>query len=902
MNPLIKKEIRLLLPAWCAATALVVLLPWVLPADEVSMGFFPVIVFIAGIVLAVDVFGREFSLGTFQSFMAQPMERREWWRVKMRRLIVGTAALFLCFCATNLIRLWTSARTQYFEQAHINALFAMFTSGVLLLVGVAGGLWTSLVFRQVSIAFWVSLVLPPLMVTLLMLVIPEGLAANTYLMAGLLVVLGLIYSYAGFKLAYRLFMRAQDVAWTGGVINLSRWQYFERSRPAGESHRRYRPLAASFKKELQLQSVSFICAAVLLVLHLAVLLMRWVHGTFYVNSIAGVISESYWALWLVMPFLLGGTAIAEERKLNVTDGQFCLPLARHRQFALKFLMTMVLGVILGGWMPCLIEYGSAVLGLANGAFSFHSGRGDSLREGLVVFSWLSAGLTLLSIFASSLARQFLQALGLSFVSGIGCVFYLLFLRKIGGGYPTMDSDFGGYHNPDALRLWSTPLAMMMAVPSIVLTFIWLAWRNFKQYLEYQRRVVWSVVGLAGVMILIMVVSTAVFHRFWEYLGPRESAHGAAQFTQAEAPVFLGASSYENLLPVLLPDGRVRVQAVSEHKFVRTGWWRWLGVFDSVSTMGGPSQYLPGSNWVSMVVRSIRLKWSGEAGFVSTYGVVGNVGIKSDGTLWFSNMVRQNRPGVDEFTRFGSDTDWKEVAAVGYGQLPVVLLKKNGTLWYWDGMTNAPYRLDDSTDWCGVITRDVVFAQKNDGTVWGLKLERRPVDKDRFVYRMSVGRDTNFTGIRLSSLTSYANGWLNPYLMEDGSLWQMSMHSFIGKHLEAKPLAISHQTNWVSVVEARDSVVALRADGTLWKWNHAPPGWMTAESFGTPVRVSQHKDWVALTTVCDNDNGGERYAVSLAADGSLWLWPHNDTVMPRNDRWLAPPKRPVYLGNVLKVSE
>src|ERR1019366_2658424 len=63
MNPLVKKEIRLLLPSWSAALSLVVLLPWFWKDPDASFAWTPFLVFFGMIMLAVDSFGRECSLG-----------------------------------------------------------------------------------------------------------------------------------------------------------------------------------------------------------------------------------------------------------------------------------------------------------------------------------------------------------------------------------------------------------------------------------------------------------------------------------------------------------------------------------------------------------------------------------------------------------------------------------------------------------------------------------------------------------------------------------------------------------------------------------------------------------------------------------------------------------------------
>ena len=114
----------------------------------------------------------------------------------------------------------------------------------------------------------------------------------------------------------------------------------------------WRPMAALLGKELQLHSVSLFCAGVLLVLHIGVFFLRILYANSHRNTLAAVVSEFFWVAWLVLPLVIGGTAVAEERKLGVTEGQFCLPVSRRLQFAIKFIPAMIFGTLLGGVMPC----------------------------------------------------------------------------------------------------------------------------------------------------------------------------------------------------------------------------------------------------------------------------------------------------------------------------------------------------------------------------------------------------------------------------------------------------------------------------------------------------------------------------------------------------------------------
>jgi hypothetical protein len=114
--------------------------------------------------------------------------------------------------------------------------------------------------------------------------------------------------------------------------------------------------------------------------------------------------------------------------------------------------------------------------------------------------------------------------------------------------------------------------------------------------------------------------------------------------------------------------------------------------------------------------------------------------------------------------------------------------------------------------------------------------------------------------------------------------------------------IGKQTNWLAVAANKNVAVTLRADGTLWKWTVVLPGdgyrgeYFVIPSDLTktlPTGLSTHSDWVAVGEMM----GG---IVSLAADGSLYLWRFESPVN-YDSEWNGPlldvSRRPVLLGNV-----
>ena len=524
MNPLVKKEIRLLLPSWLAVLTLAVLLPWFWTDSDSSFDMAPLFIFFGVILLGVDSFGREFNLGTFQSLLSQPIERRRIWRIKIAILTFGVAVVLAGFFTSYTVRHLTHPviSTLRYHPAIIfhNLMIVLIAGGMVAMIALVGGLWTTLLFRQVAAAFWITFLAPAGLLMLIFLILPTKLADNEDVFIPVLCSAGVIYIVAGFWFAHRLFHRAQDAAWTGGVIAFSKWRYFESGSESTVSTRHRRPMSALVKKELQLQSISWFCATAFLALHVAVIVMRKVHGSFEHDSLAGEASEFFWMLWLIMPLIIGGTVVAEERRLGVTEGQFCLPAPRWLQFVLKFFPTIFIGILLGGCIPLLLEGFAAWIGAPNPDFNPLSQDSDIIGA-IIFFPALALGLALAGFYASTLAKNFLQALGAAVVVIIGCVLF---------------TSFAGHLHSLLGIAWNPTLTICVSILTTLTAVPWLAWRNFNYFQESGR--VWrrNILGLATAILFIFISSAALYNRAWEVFKPAEPAHGPAKFSLSDPPI------------------------------------------------------------------------------------------------------------------------------------------------------------------------------------------------------------------------------------------------------------------------------------------------------------------------------------------------------------------------------
>ena len=276
-----------------------------------------------------------------------------------------------------------------------------------------------------------------------------------------------------------------------------------------------------------MHSVSLFCAGVLLVLHMGVFFLRNYYANSHRNSLAAGVSDFFWTLWLVMPLFIGCTAVAEERKLGMADGQFCLPVSRRCQFAIKLIPTLIFGTLLGGVMPLLLETVAAHFGALGEFFkpeSYYTFRlfGSDFVWFQMSIVALAAGISVAAFFASTLARNFLQALGLAIATILSCVLFVLFVVNL-GNQPVF---FG-------MTLWHPILPLFIAIPVVPATLLWLANLNFKHFHENWRLWRRNLLGVLGAYGFIIVISAALYNRVWEVFEPAEPPHGPAKFSSGQ---------------------------------------------------------------------------------------------------------------------------------------------------------------------------------------------------------------------------------------------------------------------------------------------------------------------------------------------------------------------------------
>ena len=885
MNTLVKKEVRLLLPSWSVAMLLALVQAITRPYDF----YVACLLFFGLTIMALTTFGRETSLNTFSLLLAQPAERIRIWQTKLSVLAVA----FLTVFGVWLVAFGIAFMHSPVEVSDQSSSYNLFITICLIATATfTGGLWTTLLLRQLAAAFWLTLLVPAVL---------SGTAglflAQTELFLGqtvadksdntviaILCVVFAIYSVGGFLFARWLFFRAQDVGWSGGVLALPEWKFFAARSENAVSSRKRKPIFALVKKEFQLQQVSLMGAAGLLVLHIGVIVL-WKYHTFAKDSAGetfAFLTGIFWMLWLVIPVVIGSMAVAEERRLGVMEGQLCLPVSRRIQFAIKVFLTLFLGIFLGGIMPMLLEDMAAGLGARNLML-----RPEPNTEfDLFWFNfWVvtaTAWLTLLGFFGSTLSRSFLQAVG------FGIATFFISSALLITNVETFSRGFMSVHSF---------LPLLIGVPTLIVTLLWLAYLNFKNFRDgwpLWRR---NLLGFAGAFVFIVVASAALYNRGWEMFEPVEPPHESAKLSLANPPA-LQMVQYRNLL-VRLPDGRVWFDCLDDVYNFYGGPVRWQFLLRTVThplpESIGPQQFLAGSNWVAATTERLYFGWTVSDKQFFASGFMDTVGIQPDGTLWISEKPARDKWTAGKMQQYGSETNWRQLAQ---SRTSVVLLKSDGTLWRWGSVTNElhqwpglrafiPRQIGTNSDWQELFTLGGIFARRTDGRVWHLNVHWKTGQEE-------PERATNYDEI-VSQTASRAGDELTAFVRADGTLWMLNRYwdEKSRQTMGTGILQVGKENDWRAVAVNLGGMVALKSDGSLWQWHFLNQWDMSQEQLiltaqEPPTRLGIHNDWVAIA-------GAWEDVVALAADGSLWLWPDHE----QYERYtlLKLPKQPQFLGNV-----
>jgi hypothetical protein len=209
MNALVKKEIRLLLPSWIVAMLLAMIQAITRPYDF----YVATLLFFGLTIMALTTIGRESSLNTFSLLLTQPAERMRIWQTKLSVLAIAFLIVFGVWLAAFGIAL----KNPSVDASDRGGSYNLFITICLIATATfTGGLWTTLLLRQIAGAFWLTLLVPGVLSGFSTVFFVQS-QSNNAVIAVLCVVIA-IYSVGGFLFA-RWFFSARRT-WAGQAESL----------------------------------------------------------------------------------------------------------------------------------------------------------------------------------------------------------------------------------------------------------------------------------------------------------------------------------------------------------------------------------------------------------------------------------------------------------------------------------------------------------------------------------------------------------------------------------------------------------------------------------------------------------------------------------------------------------
>ena len=889
MNALVKKEIRLLLPAWIIAllgTVLLAVLKGRNNSDHSWDEFVFVVFGFGALLLGLAPFGQELSNGTFSILLAQPVSRLRLWRMKAGLLLVALTSLFITCLVCVIIWGPLPDVPDWASGVHVNPhfyfarnlawliVYLLRTIGLCVVVVCATALWTTLLLRQIGAAFWFTILVPSFVGGFSYWAFEKYWEAHVVAAtSGVL----LVYSVAGYLFARRMFLRAQDTAWTGGEISLPAWLNFRAPTATRTVAHTLNPLRALIRKEFQSHHITLLISAALFVSHLVGIAVRKLEydptkphkAVLAVYQILGF----WWLLWFAVPMVIGGTVVAEERKLGTLEGQLCLPVKRGWQFTVKLGMALLLGVFLGGVMPGLCEGIANWVGVPG---QFPAASNPKFWNILYICCLIATGIVLLSVFASTLTRNLLQALGTAVLTGMGLFAF---------------GELVVQQEHVAAPLWMGPLGIYIGLPVMVAAVMGLAYKNFKSLQVGLKLWMRNVFVVLGAMILIVTATTLIWNRVWELAMTLEPAHGPAQLTGPVRPSINIAGNGE--IFALLPDGRIwagdkfEVRETGQWESVRENGEEHLKKIQVRVPVGGG--FVAGSNWTQLASSHLNV-----------------VGIRADGSLWNLFQMdayqdaahfRASISNAPQPERIGSDSDWQTVVSGAGG---FAALKRDGSLWTWKRADKKPIRLGSYSDWTSVFGSSQTFAGiKRDGSVWKWGyLDFGPT---------GYQNHNNWKREQPEPIPWYPAGgdWVamaiqnsfDVLIKRDGTAWLggAGWGRFLGEAEQnygaiqsdmTQVTRVGTKADWADIKSNWHSLIALRKNGMIYH-NGFQYGHLAL--WGSMWELSRHSDWIAVENYPWN-NGD----LSLAADGTLAAW---GDPMSGSHGLLGPSRAPLWTLNI-----
>jgi hypothetical protein len=281
---------------------------------------------------------------------------------------------------------------------------------------------------------------------------------------------------------------------------------------------------------------------------------------------------------------------------------------------------------------------------------------------------------------------------------------------------------------------------------------------------------------------------------------------------------------------------------------------------------------------------------------------GIAAIKIDGTLWvwgsnsLGDLGLSDKRARSSPVQLGTDTNWSSVFNSGDSLLAI---KKDNTLWsigcrpfiidYSNSASfrSSPIQIGTDTNWKEVSASTSsdysIIAIRTNGTLWawGDNTNGQLGTDNRIVYSspVQIGTDTDWRTVNMGSGASPKNSVMA--IKTNGTLWAWGSDSYGNLGLSSvitrsSPVQVGTGTNWSTIsheASGQYATLAVKTDGTLWAWGSNANGGLAVGNNTLTNRRSSPVQLGALTT-WKNAQCGDRASYAIRTNGTLWAWGNN----------------------------
>jgi MFS family permease len=480
LPPALTKELSALLPTYGATLVAVVV-------GSMSDSYFLIASGLLGfafgsVTLGAQSFGHEYSHRTLGLLLSQPLDRR---RLFLNKLLVLSVMLGTLTGVTLVL----------FDDV-LQRAASPHTEPPMLVLAAACGLF---------VAPWLTMLCRnTLAAVVFTIAIPGVLTTGADIAGGLIYGLNnaaaidrfrLIVFWRGMFLicalsavaSWRMFLRLEVIEGHGPHMQLPESLRVGSDITAPETVRRRHPVWALVAKEVRLQQIAFVVAALFALAWMGLEWLEW--STPNTQPLPLLPLTMLYAGILAM--LIGSLASAEERHLGTLEGQILVPMPGWQQWLVKVGVVLAMVFLLCAALPAVLA------SLTPGDQSLDA---VDLWQVAAIFLLLTAG----SLYLSSLCRTGVGALVLSFPTFVATVFFVRTVTDVLwriGLFTISARPWLGAHR--------TGLVLVTVAAGFVALLLWLAFVNHRTADRGMNRIVKQALAIAGYIAVGLTVLVAL---------------------------------------------------------------------------------------------------------------------------------------------------------------------------------------------------------------------------------------------------------------------------------------------------------------------------------------------------------------------------------------------------------